>query len=129
MTKKNAPDLSDPSSPGGGSVCVGDDIADCSLEAPRKLRSEAQIAAFEKARAKRAANRAASAPAAPAAPPPAPAAPAPEPVAPAAKTRKSRTDKGKKRGYLTRPEATTEAPEEEWYPPPPRSGYDHFVIV
>ena len=121
MTKKNAPDLSDPSSPGGGSVCVGDDVVDtdCSLEAPRKPRSEAQIAAFEKARAKRAANRASSAPPAPAAPPP----------APAAKTRKPRTDKGKKRGYLTRPEATTEAPEEEWYPPPPRSGYDHFVIV
>ena len=71
MTKKNAPDLSDPSSPGGGSVCVGDDVTDtaCSLEAPRKPRSEAQIAAFEKARTKRAANRAASAPAAPAAPP------------------------------------------------------------
>ncbi len=131
MTKKNVPDLSDPSSPGGGSVCVGDYVTDteCSLEAPRKPRSEAQIAAFEKARAKRAANRASSAPPAPAAPPPAPASPPPAPAAPAAKTRKPRTDKGKKRGYLTRPEATTEAPEEEWYPPPPRSGYDHFVIV
>ena len=134
MTRKNAPDLLDHSSPGGGSVCVGDDVTDsaCSLEAPRKPRSEAQIAAFEKARAKRAANRASSAPpapAAPAAPPPAPAAPTPEPAAPAAKTRKARTDKGKKRGYLMRPEAAAETYEEGWYPPPPRSGYDHFVIV
>jgi hypothetical protein len=113
MTKKNAPDLPDPSSPGGGSVCVGDAVVDtdCSLEAPRKARSEAQIAAFEKARAKRAANRAASAPA-----------------APAAKTRKARTDKKKKRGYFKRPEAAAKTYEEGWYPPP-RSGYDHFVIV
>ena len=64
MTKKNAPDLSDPSNPGDGSICVGDDVADtaCSLEAPKKPRSVAQIAAFEKARDKRAANRAASTP-------------------------------------------------------------------
>jgi hypothetical protein len=135
MTKKNAPDLSDPSSPGGGSVCVGDDIADtdCSLEAPRKPRSEAQVAAFEKARAKRVANRSASAPGAPVAPPAAPTAPAPasaEPAAPAAKIREARTEKGKKRGYLMRSEAAAETHEaEEWYPPPPRRGYDHFVIV
>jgi hypothetical protein len=108
MTKKNAPDLPDPSSPGDGSICVGNDVADtdCSLEAPRKPKSEAQIAAFEKARAKRAANRAALAPA-----------------APATKTRKARTDKGKKRGYLMRPEAATETHEAEgWYPPPTRIG-------
>ncbi len=113
MTRKNAPDLSDPSSPGGGSVCMGDNVddTDCSLEPPRKPRSEAQVAAFDKARARRAANRAVSAPAAPAtpaAPPPEPAAPA----APAAKTRKARTDKGKKRGYLMRPEAAAETYEE-----------------
>ena len=116
-----------------------------SLEAPRRARSEAQIAAFEKARAKRAANLAATAPApaapapAHAAPPPAPAAPpaapaaAPAPApAPAAKPRKARTDKGKKRGHLVRP-GTAAAPydepeEEEWYQPP-RSGYANYVIV
>ena len=72
MVKKNAPDLSALSSPEPGSVCVGDDMTDtdCSLEALRRLESEAQVAAFEKARAKRAANRAA---AAPTAPPPEPA--------------------------------------------------------
>jgi hypothetical protein len=140
MTKKNAPDLSSPSSPGSGSVCVGDDTidTDCSLEAPRRPRSEAQIAAFEKARAKRAANRASAAapeppeppapaaPAAPAAPSPASAAPA----APAAKPRKARTDKGKKRGHLVRPgtaNAAHEDPEDEYVPP--RTGYMNFVIV
>ena len=138
MTKKNAPDLSSPSNPGSGSVCVGDDTidTDCSLEAPRRPRSEAQIAAFEKARAKRAANRASAAapeppeppapaaPAAPAAPSPAPAAPA----APAATPRKARTDKGKKRGHLVRPGAAAETQEEEYYEPP-RTGYMNFVIV
>ena len=126
---------------------MGDDTidTDCSLEAPRRPRSEAQIAAFEKARAKRAANRAAAAapktpaPAAPAAPAalfraegacaapsPAPAAPA----APAAKPRKARTDKGKKRGHLVRPgtaNAAHEDPEDEYEPP--RTGYMNFVIV
>ena len=141
MARKNAPDLSSPSSPGSGSVCEGDDTidTDCSLEAPRRPRSEAQIAAFEKARAKRAANRAAggvtplkpptSPSPEPAAPPPAPAAPA----APPAPKRKTRTDKGKKRGYIVKEHM------EEDYPPegsregglgggsPP--GYMNFVIV
>ncbi len=106
-------------------LCVGDDVTDtdCSFEALRKPRSEAGEAAFEKARAKRAANRAASAPAAPAASPAAPTAPAPAPAVSAAKTRKARTDKGKKRGYLMRSEAAAETHEaEEWYPPPHRSG-------
>ena len=153
MTKKNAPDLSDLSSPGGGSVCVGDDVTDtaCSLEAPRKPRSEAQIAAFEKARAKRAANRASSAPpapAAPAAPPPAPAggvtppippiSPTPAPAVPPAPKRKTRTDKGKKRGYIVKGDTWEDYPREGSSegglgggspPPAPRSGYDHFVIV
>ncbi len=131
MTKKHAPDLPAPSSPigGGGSVRVGDDVAntDCSLEAPKKPGSEAQIAVFEKARTKRAANRAASALTAPAAPAtplfcaegdcPAPAAPAapvaPAPAVPAAKTRKAGTNKGKKRGYLMRPEAAAKIHEAE----------------
>jgi len=136
MTKKNAPDLSSPSSPGGGSDRVGDETndTDCSLEAPRRLRSEAQIAAFEKARTKRSANRAAaapqetpapSAPATPVAPPATPAAPAP-----AAKPRKTKTGKGKKRGHLVRlgtANATHEDPEDEYEPP--RTGYMNFVIV
>ena len=145
MVKKNASGASAPSSLGHGSVCVGDDTTDtdCSLEAPRRPRSEAQIAAFEKAKAKRAANLAASAPAvpppapaapaapppAPAAPPPAPAAPAAPPLAPAAKPRKARTDKGKKRGYLVRESTRGSPPSEEEEYPPPRSGYGNFVIV
>ena len=151
MTSKNAPDLSSPSSPGSGSVCVGDDTTDTDsyLEAPRQRRSEAQIAAFEKARAKRAANRAAGGvtpprppispssepaarPAALAARPAAPAAPIPAPAAPApaAKPRKARTDKGKKRGHLVHPgtaNAARENPEDEYEPP--RNGYMNFVIV
>jgi hypothetical protein len=122
ITRKYAPILSAPSSSGSGSVCVGDDTADtCSyLEAPRpvRARSEAQIAAFEKARAKRAANLSASAPPAgvalpepaaaplaPATPPetaPEPAASPPAPTTPPPKRRGSRSDKGKKRGYLVR---------------------------
>ena len=113
---------------------MGDDITDtdCSLEALRRPRSEAQIAAFEKDMAKRAANRAAAAPATPfraegacaasaasycaegaCAAPAAPAAPA---HALAAKHRKARTDKGKKRGHLVRPgtaNASQEYSEEE----------------
>ena len=146
MVKKNAPDLSAPSSPGPGSFCVGDDITDtdCSLEAPRRPRSDAQVAAFEKSRAERAANRAAAAPAAlatPAAPadPATPAAPVAAPAsfraegacpAPAAKPRKARTDKGRKRCHLVRPGTTNAAqedPEEEYYEPH-RSGYTNFVI-
>ncbi len=112
-----------------------------------KTKIRSPIAAFEKARAKRAANRAASAPAAlfraegacaaPAAPlfraesacpePAAPTAPAPAPAALVAEFRKARTDKGEKRGYLMRPAETHEA--EGLYPQPPRSGYDPFVIV
>ena len=144
MTKKNAPDLSSPSSPGSGSVCVGDDTidTDCSLEAPRRPRSEAQIAAFEKARAKRAANRAAGGvtppkpPISPPPEPPAPAAPPPAPAAPPAPKRKTRTDKGRKRGHLVRGsmEGTSEGgtggaspPEDEYVPP--RTGYMNVVIV
>ncbi len=121
MTRKNAPDLSSPSSPGCGSVCAGDDTidTDSSLEAPRRPRSDAQIAAFEKARAKHAAILAAAAPAAPASP------------APAANPRKARADKRKKRGHLVRPGTTNAAqedPQEEYYEPP-RNGYMNFVIV
>ncbi len=144
MTKKNASDLSSPSSPGSGSICVGDDTidTDCSLEAPRRPRSQAQIAAFEKARAKRAANCAAGGvtppkpPISPPPEPPAPAAPPPAPAAPPAPKRKTRTDKGRKRGHLVRgiTEGTCEggmggdAPPKEYYEPP-RIGYMNFVIV
>ena len=147
MVKKNASSAPTSSSPRSPGIYMGayNDDAEGSLEAPRRARSEAQVAAFEKARAKRAANLAASAPAAqppaPAAPPPAPAAPpaAPAPAAPppapapAAKPRKARTDKGIKRGHLVRPGNAAaphdEPEEEEWYPPPMRSGYANYVIV
>ena len=111
-------------------------------------KPEAQIAAFEKARANRAANLTASTPAPstssaapPVAPQPAlvttapPPAPAPASVpapSPAAKPRKPQTDKGKKRGHFVRPEtavATHEEPEEEEWYQPPRSGYDNYVVI
>ncbi len=111
------------------------------LEAPRpdRARSEAQIEAFEIARSKRAANLSASAPPAgvtppePAADPPAPATPPepppktaaspPAPTTPPPKRRGSRSDKGKKRGYLVR----TEPPGSE--EAEPSRGYMNFVIV
>jgi hypothetical protein len=153
MVKNNASSPSASSIPRNPRMYMGahNDDDEGSLEAPRRARSEAQIAAFEKAGAERAANRAASAPAAPppapAAPPAAPAAtpaapaappPAPAPAAlppapaPAAKPRKAQTDKGKKRGHLVRP-GTAAAPHDEpendeWYQPP-RSGYANYVIV
>ncbi len=113
------------------------------MVAPRRARSEAQVAVFEKAQPKRAMNLAASEPAAPpptpapAAPPhaPAPATPAPAPApaeVPAAKPRKARTDKEIKRGHFVRPvivNAAREESDEEWYPPPSRSGYANYVIV
>jgi hypothetical protein len=124
------------------------DDGEVSLEAPRRAQSEAQVATFEKARAKRAANMAASAPSAPppapaapplasAAPPSAPTAPPPAPAtpshvpAPAAKPKKARTDKGKKRSPLVRPETTAaihEELEKEWYQSP-RSGYANYIII
>jgi hypothetical protein len=120
-----------------------------SLEAPRRARSETQVAAFEKARAKRAANLAMGgktpptppSPSKPCPPPPAPEpAPPPAPVAPpqapaaasALKPRKVRADKGKKRGYIINEGMGGEyppEPDEEWYPPPTRSGYANNVIV
>ncbi len=79
MVKNNASNLPASSSPRSPRIYMGahNDDDEGSLEAPRRARSEAQIAAFEKARAKRAANRAASASTAP---PPAPAAPPAAPV-------------------------------------------------
>ena len=88
---------------------------DESLEAPKRPRSAAQIAAFERARAKRDENRKAKAKA----PEPEPEKvkpkakakaqgkakePEPEPETPKAPSRKHRSDKGKKRGYLVRGE-------------------------
>jgi hypothetical protein len=151
MVKKNASSAPASSSPSSPRIYMGayNDDGEGSLEAPRRARSEAQVAVFEKAPAKCAANLAAFAPVAPppapAAPPPAPAAPpdAPVPVAPppapapapapAAKPRNARTDKGIKRGHLVRPGTATaphdEPEDEEWYPPPTRSGYANYVIV
>ncbi len=151
MVNKNASSAPASSSSRSPRIYMGayNDDDEGSLEAPRRARSEAQLAVFEKARAKRAANLAASAPAAPppapaahplapAAPPaaPAPTAPPPAPAPappPAAKPRKPRTDKGIKRGHLVRPGTATaphdEPEDEEWYPPPTRSGYANYVIV
>lgn len=94
---------------GGGSD------SDTEIEAPKRPRSAAQIAAFEKARERLAQSKAekareqaagnskaANSKAAPApeAPPEPPAEPAP--VAAAPKARKQRSDKGKRRGTLRR---------------------------
>ncbi len=150
MEKNNASSAPASSNPGSPRIYMEayNDDDEGSLEAPRRARSEAQVAAFEKALAKRAANLAASAhspipspaptpastpPAPPPAPTPAASAPAPTPAAvPAAKARKARTDKVIKRGHLVRPmtiNSAQEEPDEDWYPPPTRSGYANYVIV
>ena len=155
MVKKNASSHPTSSSPRSPRIYMGahNDDDEGSLEAPRRARSEAQVATFEKARAKRAANLAVGGknppmppsskpcppppapepapPPAPAAPPPAPTAPQPAPAAtPAPKPRKARADKGKKRGYIVKGGMGGDSPpEEEWYPPPTRSGYANYVIV
>jgi hypothetical protein len=148
VKSKNEPSPPVASNPRSPRVYMGNhnDDDESSLEAPRRARSEAQVAAFEKARAKRAANLAAGGntppaspspaptahPPAPPAAPSAPAAPLPAPAAaPVPKPRKARADKGKKRGYLVKGGMGGESPpnEEEWYPPPTRSGYANFVIV
>ena len=117
---------------------------DASLEAPRPPRSPAQLAAFERACAARAANLAAKgAPAAPAkaapakkppapAPIPAPApAPAPAPPAPAPqRSRKQRADKGLPRGHLVRPETPAMPPQPQQQPQRQQMDfYSSFIIV
>ena len=107
-------------------------VGDAGFEAPKRPRTAAQIAAFEKARATRAANLAKKTKKA--APEPEPE-PEPEPAPPsatepAAKTapaprRKPRSDAGKRRGRLIRYEEEEEGePEVSSAPPPP-----YFVIV
>ena len=95
------------------------------FEAPKRPRTAAEIAVFEKARAKRAENLAKKVGKKPA-PGPEPEPPAPEPVAtptPEPK-RKPRSDAGKRRGRLVRYEDDGGEPEVSSAPPPP-----YFVIV
>ena len=107
-------------------------VGDADFEAPKRPRTAAQIAAFEKARAKRAENLAkkvSKAPAPTPEPEPEPEAPpAPEPVVPPtpARRRKPRSDAGKRRGRLVRYDEEDDEGEQEVssLPPPP-----YFVIV
>ena len=115
-----------------------------SLEAPRRPRSAAQIAAFEKARAKRMENmkakRQVRGSPSHGEPPPQTAIPEPEPepvpCAPKPAKRKPRSDKGKPRGFLvkhkpvTEPvEATSSESEDDYAPAEPVNLYSHFLIV
>ena len=109
-----APDVDDaPSVPRRRSAPVGGGSdSDTEIEAPKKTRSAAQIAAFEKARERLAQSKAEARERAAASKPeaatPQPATPeqeeqeeaAPPPTAP--KARKPRSDKGKRRGTLRR---------------------------
>ena len=100
-------------------------VGDAGFEAPKRPRTAAQIAAFEKARATRAANLAKKVEKKPAPEPE----PEPEPVAapPPAPRRKPRSDAGKRRGRLVRYEedhGEEGEPEVSSAPPPP-----YFVIV
>ena len=125
MGKKNAdrlpPDSEGASGAGADDVPVGDD--ESSLEAPRRPRSKAQVAAFEKMIAARNAKKA---------PPPEPK-PDPEPIAPPPtpkpRPRKQRADKGKRRGHLVR--AVEESYEEEFelQRVPTANLYGNFIIV
>ncbi len=95
------------------------------FEAPKRPRTAAQIAAFEKTRAKRAENITKKSGKKPA-PEPEPEPPATEPVATPAPEpkRKQRSDAGKRRGRLVRYEDDEGEPEVSSAPPPP-----YFVIV
>ncbi len=107
-------------------------VGDAGFEAPKRPRTAAQIAAFEKARATRAANLAKKTKKAAPEPEPEPEPePAPSPATePADKTapaprRKPRSDAGKRRGRLIRYEEEEEGePEVSSAPPAP-----YFVIV
>ena len=120
--------------PRTGDSSVGDreaPVGDAGFKAPKRPRTAAQIATFEKARAKRAENLAKKVGKKPAPEPePEPTPPhAPEPVAtPAPAPRpKPRSDAGKRRDRLVRYEEENEEegePEVSSAPPPP-----FFVIV
>ena len=104
-----APDVDDaPSVPRRRSAPVGGGSdSDTEIEAPKKPRSAAQIAAFEKARERLAqskAERAAASKPEVATPQPAKPEAQEEPAPPAAapRARKPRSDKGKRRGTLRR---------------------------
>ena len=129
-----SPPVPDPDSSTGPSEAMA---GDSPLEAPKRPRTVAQVAAFEKARAARAAKLAAKKKPPPEEPPrsvspPLPSRrraeePAPEPTiqTKAVAPRKPRSDAGKKRGRLVRYEEEEEAsPPEPVVTPPP-----YFVIV
>ena len=136
MGKKNAdrlpPDSEGASGAGADDVPVGDD--ESSLEAPRKPRSKAQIAATERMIAARNAKRA----------------PAPERQNTASsaseeveddsrqpretprqkpKPRKQRADKGKRRGHLVRAVEESYEDEYELQRVPSANLYGNFIIV
>ena len=111
-----------------------------SLEAPRRPRSAAQIAAFEKARAKRMENmKAKTKPVKAPEPEPEPEPEPAPPPAPKPKARKGRSDKGKARGYLVKHKPVREPVEssssesddgdEYEQQQEPVNLYSHFLIV
>ena len=140
MGKKNAdrlsPDSEGASGAGADDVPVGDD--ESSLEAPRKPRSKAQVAATERMIAARNAKRA---------PPPDPerqntassaceeveddSRQPPEPETPRQKPkpRKQRADKGKRRGHLIRAVEESYDDEYELQRVPTANLYGNFIIV
>ena len=125
MGKKNAdrlpPDSEGASGAGADDVPLGDD--ESSLEAPRKPRSKAQVAATERMIAARNAKRA---------PPPDPEPehePEPEPKTPKPRPRKQRADKGKRRGHLVRAVEESYQDEYELQRVPTANLYGNFIIV
>jgi len=109
------------SSAGDREPSVGD-----GFEAPKRPRTAAQIASFEKARVKRAKKLAKKSRSKPA-PEPEPEPPAPEPIITPTKIaacRKPMSDAGKRQGRLVRYKDDEGEPEVSSAPPPP-----YFVIV
>ena len=139
MGKKNADRLPPDSEGAGGTgaddVPVGDD--ESSLEAPRRPRSKAQIAATERMIAARNAKRAPRMTTASSSreeveddsrqPPE----PEPEPETPRKKPkpRKQRADKGKRRGHLVRAVEESYDDEYELQRVPTANLYGNFIIV
>ena len=139
MGKKNddrlPPDSEGASGAGADDVSLGDD--ESSLEAPRRPRSKAQVAAFEKMIAARNAKRAPRMTTASSSreeveddsrqpPEPEPAAPPPTPKP---KPRKQRADKGKRRGHLIRAVEESYDDEYELQRVPTANLYGNFIIV
>ncbi len=102
----NSPAAETSDAPGIGDLSLGENESAIEAPKPRKPRSAAQIAAFEKCRAARQANRSkVHGDGKPVKKEPEPEPSRPEPSRPepeARKPRKGRSDKGKKRGYLVK---------------------------